>query len=317
MLWDLSTDYYLHHSNPRLWSQRLRRSYIDWFTPSYLEQREMPPLDSNGEVEFRVGTHCADDYWLEYYRPLALSSFMRMFPYRMNSTLKYIPLKPAQDGVIDASPFRVRTIGDQDGFGGKKTKKTSPALETCEESCEDKESQIYPATNSEKPPILNRLLLRHVNEKPVIDDSQITAQHEKLAQTSNPNKFTPADKSLSTHWTLDQFVDNALNPSITENEAKEYQRYVNHPLNLPLVVSTDIPTSPNLEFLHYVNGMTPDSVARLHCAEEDLADYAEFLTVSDNPLTVSEADAPKKRYKAYRQWLKGKPLFKQQQRGEL
>ena len=37
-----------------------------------------------------------------------------------------------------------------------------------------------------------------------------------------------------------------------------------------------------------------------------------FLTIAENPLTVTEEDAPKKRYKAYRKWLRGKSFFKQQ-----
>jgi hypothetical protein len=46
-------------------------------------------------------------------------------------------------------------------------------------------------------------------------------------------------------------------------------------------------------------------------AEENLADYAEFLHVSEEGLTVVSEDYEKKRYKRYRQWLRGKSLFKQ------
>ena len=49
----------------------------------------------------------------------------------------------------------------------------------------------------------------------------------------------------------------------------------------------------------------------LGISEEDLADYVEFLMVRENPLDVTEEDGGKKRYKAYRQWLRGKSLFKQ------
>ena len=84
------------------------------------------------------------------------------------------------------------------------------------------------------------------------------------------------DKSAVTQWTLDQFVTNSLNPSVADTEAHEYQRYISHPLNLPLVVTADVPPNPNLEFLGYVNSISA-----------------------------------KKRYKAYRQWVKGKSLFKQ------
>jgi hypothetical protein len=44
----------------------------------------------------------------------------------------------------------------------------------------------------------------------------------------------------------------------------------------------------------------------------DRALYVETVRVADNVLTVTEEDAVKKRYKAYRKWLRGKSLFKQQ-----
>jgi hypothetical protein len=35
------------------------------------------------------------------------------------------------------------------------------------------------------------------------------------------------------------------------------------------------------------------------------------LRVRENPLDVGDEDGDKKRYKAYRQWLRGKSFFKQ------
>jgi hypothetical protein len=40
-------------------------------------------------------------------------------------------------------------------------------------------------------------------------------------------------------------------------------------------------------------------------------EFEEFLKVQENPLDVLEEDGGKKRYKAYRQWLKGRSFFKQ------
>src|SRR5690606_31556492 len=50
-----------------------------------------------------------DDYWLEYYRPSTLSFFASMFPYKMNSTIKYLPFRDTGDGKYDLSPFRARS----------------------------------------------------------------------------------------------------------------------------------------------------------------------------------------------------------------
>src|ERR1051326_9178475 len=37
MLWDLSTDYYLHHQDPKAFLERTRRDYVQWYTLSHLQ----------------------------------------------------------------------------------------------------------------------------------------------------------------------------------------------------------------------------------------------------------------------------------------
>ncbi|RJE21732.1 Polyphosphoinositide phosphatase [Aspergillus sclerotialis] len=92
MLWDLSTDYYLHHADPRAWSIKKRPSYIQWHTPENLKEKEMPPPPQRPKDNLAR----FDDYWLEYYRPLAVSSFSKIFSYKMNSTLQYLPSAQSQ-----------------------------------------------------------------------------------------------------------------------------------------------------------------------------------------------------------------------------
>ena len=122
MLWDLSTDYYLHHADPRAWSQRVSRHYIHWYTPKHLEKRSLPAYQAPKRLEGPPKpVSFYDDYWLEYYRPATLSSFMKMFPYKMNSTIKYIPFKSTQEGKYDLSPFRVRNE-DREGDPSEKKK---------------------------------------------------------------------------------------------------------------------------------------------------------------------------------------------------
>src|SRR5690606_8655237 len=110
MLWDLATDYYLHHSDPRAWAERRRPEYVRWFTPENLAKRSLAPYAPSARSRRRIPTSYVDDYWLEYYRPSTLATFLKMFPYKMNSTIKYIPLKAAEDGKYDLSPFRVRVV---------------------------------------------------------------------------------------------------------------------------------------------------------------------------------------------------------------
>lgn len=306
MLWDLSTDYYLHHADPRAWSTLQRRSYIKWFTPAHLVRQEMPKSRKNKTSTTDRTLRFYDDYWLEYYRPLAVSSFQKIFSYKMNSTLKYIPVKSTHDGRYDLSPFRVRDGLEQDTAEKPLPRKgvTIVDPQTQEGESNLREVGLAAAINNALPKP------RRPYNKPTL------AQYSILKDTySEPTKAPTSvtkDKSAIAQWTLNQFVVNSLNPSVSGSEMIEYGRYISHPLNLPLVVSTEAPPDPNLEFRTYVDSVSSDAVLNLHSTEEDIADYEEFLDVGEAPLTVIEADTPKKRYKAYRQWLKGKSLFKQQ-----
>ena len=139
---------------------------------------------------------------------------------------------------------------------------------------------------------------------------------------------TPAASSLTTatspskaqisQWTLGQLVTDSLNPSVKDAEAEEYERYINHPLKVPLVVTSEdemtaasIREHGSLDLLEYANKCNVEEGTLESNAERSMADYAEFLDVSDEGLSVAAEDYEKKRYKRYRQWLRGKSLFKQ------
>lgn len=312
MLWDLATDYYLHHADPRAWSEKQRRSYIDWYTPAFLEERTLLDIvPAHGDLVNKTLGYF-DDYWLEYYKPLALSSFLKVFSYKMNSTLRYIPVRSTQEGRYDLSPFKVRTENDQDVPEKKKiAKKGVTIIVPHEEHVEDASAKSA-ATSATKRISIQRWL-QPINDK--------IPQHHGIMKDSNPSmqmterkqKLTHLDKSKAAQWTFTQLVQESLSPSVSAQEMEDYAQYVSHPQTLPLVVSTETPTGIHAEYLEYINGPWQQSIAApLHNAEEDLAEYAAFVTVAENPLTVSEEDAPKKRYKAYRKWLQGKSLFKQQ-----
>lgn len=319
MLWDLSTDYYLHHADPRAWSNKVRKSYVNWFTPENLKPREMLNLKSPPGPFSGKPLQFFDDYWLEYYRPLALSSFNKIFTYKMNSTLRYIPFKSTQDGKYDLSPFRVRSGNEQESPEKGRPRKEVTIVASQKEPLGDSAS-IISDTNSqlERTPLpgwLQSQLREEVpSEQSGLKELSYGIEHMSYSTptiTSKEDK-DPKDRSAITQWTLNQFVASSLNPSVADSEAHEYQRYISHPLNLPLVVSTEIPPNPEMELLGYINSKPLDAIISMHSTEDDIADYIEFLDVGDEPLTVTDADPPKKRYKAYRQWLKGKSLFKQQ-----
>lgn len=320
MLWDLATDYYLHHADPRDWSARMKRDYINWFTPANLINRELPPfVPLRGSTRSRP-VEFFDDYWLEYYRPSTLSSFPKMFAYKMNSTIKYIPFKSTQDGRYDLSPFRVRTDSDP-GADRKRTKKgvaiLGPANSVLhqQEGAEDDTASVASGNTATRGIGLQRWLQTPGHDKgparSEVRDGQQAAVNS--ASGSKKTKPTPLEKTKAAQWTFTQAVGNSLNPSVKEQEAADYARYIRHPQEIPLVVSSDTPIDvDSSEYQDYIDGDWQEEGLMVTGAEEEIDVYAELIKIGDNPLTVTEEDGPKKRYKAYRKWLRGKSFFKQQ-----
>lgn len=321
MLWDLATDYYLHHADPRDWSLRMRHDYINWFTPAYLEERKVPPYVRKRDIARIHPVEFFDDYWLEYYRPSTLSSFPKMFAYKMNSTIKYIPLKSTQDGRYDLSPFRVRTEGDVDHGDKKKHKKeaskgSAPTQMPGDTRGAVKNGAPEPAPGQSPAKVISlQRWLQPAQDKTAHQNGIRLDTTQPLQRPDSPTKTkqTALEKSKAAQWTFTKAVHDSLNPSVAEQEYEDYERYIKHPQNLPLVVSSDTPVDvDSSEYQEYVSGGWQDEGLMVKGTEEEIDVYAELLKVGENPLTVTEEDGPKKRYKAYRKWLRGKSFFKQQ-----
>lgn len=313
MLWDLATDYYLHHADPRAWSKRTRKSYIQWFTPTYLQGRIMPHEGHLPDELIDKPLTFFDDYWFEYYRPNNMSMFLKMFPYKANWLRKYPPSKESQDGAVETIASQPRLNSSQNPQDKEDLKKGVTIAES--------PATIIPNDVPEFPSNGKQLLESPLPERfrfPPMQQQPRPAAVNPVsnglqAPNSTPNlEKGPKDKSAVTQWTLSQFITNSLNPFVIESEADEYLRYINHPSNLPLVVSTNDPPNSKSDLRDYIRSNSPDNVAQMQSTEDDIADFTEFVCVGDDPLTVTDADTSKKRYKAYRQWLKGKSLFKQQ-----
>lgn len=436
MLWELQTDYYLHHTDPRIWLEAPRRNYITWYTPEFLEPRSLPAFSMSHKEHMKLMRNTLpdhDDYWMEYYRPLAVTSFLKVYAFRLNCP----PVKEKDTSypsrLQDASPFVVRRKQQDVPNAAKDTKKPARKGVTILDPSSDTESRRnslarrrenmrlrIPDTNSSA----TQSILRDPHfEKPssALADpnfhSLTNSSSTGLSTLLNTKGFKPADKALIHQWTLAQFHENSLNPSVSALEEDEYERYIEHPLNLPLVVSNDAPLTDDpaaLEFFDYLDmsgggapekppqadeededdaasllyysapalhrdndtasirslarptssashtypltpfshphssSLYPHKASHMHShphshahahfqphyystfdpapsftedvpekAEkwatpaEDIDEFDEFLRVRENPLDVEEADGGKKRYKAYRQWLRGKSFFKQ------
>ncbi|TPX15049.1 uncharacterized protein E0L32_004879 [Thyridium curvatum] len=333
MLWDLATDYYLHHADPRSWLEQRKRGYINWFTPEHLEERKLPPyvppqFDEGGKKP----TSFFDDYWLEYYRPSTLSSFLKMFPYKMNSTIKYIPFKSSQEGRYDLSPFRVRNEGgggggtgggsgghgDHDAQDKKKPKKEVTILMPHDSLAGDDSASIMSGKTSTTARGIRGWLQPSQQDSRAGTNGMAGIMKEGTSMLApgeqTKHKPTSLEKTRAAQWTFTKMVHESTNPSVDTQETEDYARYISHPQNLPLVVSAETPiTEVDSEYQEYINGSWQSEGLSMPSMvpEEDYAVYSDLLKVNENPLTVLEEDAQKKRYKAYRKWLRGKSLFKQ------
>ncbi|KAL2267727.1 hypothetical protein VTJ83DRAFT_5004 [Remersonia thermophila] len=412
MLWDLATDYYLHHEDPRTHLEKRKRDYIRWYTPEFLKERVLPPYPTvhhRPPGSNKVPALAYDDYWLEYYRPSTLSSFPKMFPYRMNSTIKYVPFKATQEGRYDLSPFRVRNDADGSAQDRAKAKKeaTIVAPQDLARLADDTESSVNDGSGAARAATptaaangrlsLHRWLhdknaaangadgghghghhrngsLSNSNDAghpPHLTHSRGTSVDELRGHSRHPSysqserhhggghsypgedamlaaafgsshglvhgdkKPTPPayeaalEKSRAAQQTFTQLVQDSLNPAVSAEEADDYAHYVSHPHNLPLVVSSEILPTDEVEpeYFEFVHGAWKDEGlgrgtdvggcgdgggVAWGIADEDYALYADTVCIPENPLSVTEEDKFKKRYKAYRKWLRGKSLFKQQ-----
>lgn len=339
LLWDLSTDYYLHHSDPRAWLEKSRRNYIYWYRPENLLPRTMPPrLLGPSEQLPAESVSAFDDYWRECYRPNTLSSLQKVYPYRITSTQRYLPERPYGDNKYDFSPFVRRADPhkhqqrDSVDLPGKEKKPARRAVKIVD----PQEEQAHRILTSPPPPMNTPAIgLGLSEEKPsILRETVYEALPEQQQQQTKPKEVgfatqvvKPADKAVMHLWTLNQFHTQSLHPHVSDEETAEYAHYISHPLNLPLVITTELPNDANADYVDYVSKaggskhftmaaegeLEPDDAASFApgIGDTDLQDYWDYLDVNEDCLTVTEQDGGKKRYKAYRQWLRGKSLFKQ------
>ena len=338
-LWDLSTDYYLHHADPRSWSISQNRDYIKWFNKGNISQRRLRPyVELKGDIAGKPISFF-DDFWLEYYRPSTLSSFLKMFPYKMNSTIKYIPIKSTQEGRYDLSPFKSRNPSLEARKWRRSPRKDVMAVENA------KGGEVLKLPGEDDPreftnsgdSIPSSEGKGNADGKFSKSGTSAAAQQQKgggvvgggADDEDRPFMVTGVDvigqllkfklnaleKTRAAQLTFKKMVEESLNPSVPKPEQADYEEYIQHPQTLPLVVSSELPDLSDIdqEYVSYVAGSwLTEGLAPTVTSEEQMALYEELLKVGENPLTVTEEDKEKKRYKAYRKWLRGKSLFKQQ-----
>lgn len=307
MLWDLSTDYYLHHADPRSWSQKKKPNYIQWYTPENLKAKELPPPP----LPPKEPLSRYDDYWLEYYRPLALSTFSKVFTLKNPlTTIRYLSLRPASSLPSDLSPFVARITHEH--MNRERAQRSVKIKEPDAASKDPSEQSRIEAGHGQNKQYPSAGIMKEPTD-------QFPHHSSSFQSFPQPSDSSTPSKAQIAQWTLGQLVTDSLNPSVTAGEAEEYEHYINHPLKVPLVVTSENEITAasirehdsNLDLLEYANKVNVEESTLQARALENYSDYAAFLDVPESGLTVVAEDYEKKRYKRYRQWLRGKSLFKQ------
>ncbi len=285
MLWDLTTDYYLHHSDPRSMFGKRRPSYRHWFTDEHLISPQIPPSLWPRTLRDRPVAYF-DDYWIEYYRPLTISSFRKLFSFKMHSNLRYIPLTSTSGGKYDLSPFKVRSANESDGEGGhdkrKGVKIVAPSDDTSTvgggtsadggvDSAPVSAIEPAPKPNTLGPWLdaqqqLHNTLQRRTNYTGIIKEpsfeipsasarSRVPRLMNGSTDLTSSSLLSPATKEELALQAFTALITTSLNPSV--RQLSEYERYVTHPSKIPLITTsaTDYSAAP-LEYLEYLSKTT-------------------------------------------------------------
>lgn len=318
LLWDLSTDYYLHHTDPRSIFGRKRPGYRQWYSPSFLKEPELPSLVLPRHLSDRPLPYF-DDYWSEYYRPLTLSSYRKIFAFKIHSNLTIINVnEETQGGKYDLSPFKVRAVRSV-----KQEHQPKPAI--------NKKKGVKVIAPSEESSVADGLsidarLANAAAEKPKPQElgDWLDMQHqqhmyasrkkytgiikdsswEKASRTptvpamppTNANPFREIPQHISKQEVqqaaFEEMITSSLNPEVVEFE--EYESYVSHPSNIQLVTSSepDYAKAPR-EFIEYVQKNQDPKDLVYGIAISGLMDgyYDEDLTLDERAeLNLEEYD---------------------------
>ncbi|SMR61245.1 unnamed protein product [Zymoseptoria tritici ST99CH_3D1] len=281
MLWDLATDYYLHHSDPRAWLQRNRRNYIHWFTPEHLQPRSLPlRLTSSADHPSPEPIAALDDYWRECYRPTTLSSLAKVYSYRMTSTQRYLPERPYGDNKYDFSPFVRRNDPHKHSTSQssnhlneaedekKPIRKGVKIVDPYEErECERRLASFSPLDPSEKD---SQLLPDAPPSTPAIPHPPLDEKHSILRDSRHSHHASISSLSASNPPT------NTTNSTTLNN-------------NNSMTNSTFKPADKSIMHLWTLNQFHTQSL-NPHVSESEAAEYAHYISHPLHlPLVISNS----------------------------
>ena len=192
-LWELTTDYYLHHYDPT--QNKKKRSYLKWWTRE--DTKELP-------IKEREKSEYKGDYWEEYYKPESYSTLQRIFSFNINSTLRYSKVTGPKDS-LGPFTFRVNQLPQENGN---------------EIPASVEEVLLSPGMPADGKASLHRWVIdgKHHKEQEVQKDT-----HEKY-QIFQPSTLQPLPNVLSAYAAEDF--------SVSIEDELEYGRYIRYPESL-------------------------------------------------------------------------------------
>ncbi|KAL1770066.1 polyphosphoinositide phosphatase isoform X1, partial [Sigmodon hispidus] len=216
-LWELPTDFYLHHKNTMSLSPA-RRSYTYWWTPEVIEHLPLPYDEvicaaNLKKLIVRKFHRCEEeiDIHTEFFRPYELSSFDDTFCLAMTSSAR--DFMPKTVG-IDPSPFTVRKP-DETGksvLGNKSNRE---------------EAILQRKTAASAPPPPSEEAVSSSSE----DDSGTDREDEgSVSQRSTPVKMTDTGDSAKVTENVVQPMKEVyginLSDTLSEEDFSIYARFV-------------------------------------------------------------------------------------------
>ncbi|VEU20782.1 DEKNAAC101669 [Brettanomyces naardenensis] len=239
MLWDLNTDYYLHHNYVEV-SLNYRPSYTHWFSDNNLadQKKELMQLQMERKSELfnRLQKVVAlnieplpgfyDNYWNNKYPPRELTSFNELFEFNMNSTLRYSGESIPNSANKESSPSNVSSFSmnlatRMTGQSGETTYQSSQLAVNSEDSTK----RYISPFKSRKPHRELRLELGMRAEEEGVSASESWEGDESLESFNLVGlKFSHEEyhKVEKSHHELDKLLDcssNGIRMSIKDTKA--------------------------------------------------------------------------------------------------
>ncbi|XP_066936633.1 polyphosphoinositide phosphatase-like [Clytia hemisphaerica] len=263
-IWDIPTDYYLHHSSTmNLKSFSVRQSYTKWWHSEVIESLPFSREEVAKRRIIESETHTTSDdeetldLFSEYYRPSEITEFDELYPKIMpTSTKDFMPSSSA-----DPSPFVVRLrrsttdespqVKHRHAIGGHPVPLDGESSD--EDSSSDDERtgvqspfnftsrDTFDATDNDVWPSISKVYGINLVE-PDVKDKELYKWYSELSKISTPSK-NRRSRNYTLNWApYGQYSSDSsqkvTTPTVTEQSRQIYQDFRDIGVNGPKQPST-------------------------------------------------------------------------------